>query len=152
MKLAVKNIAICLFMMLASVIHGAEVIPAGPGKRVPAGRGQGHWRTYGVPEGLADNRVRSIIQDRERFLWLGTITGIGMPQEALDTIFDEFQQVEGSEQTQKGTGLGLAISKQYTELLGGSIGVESEVGKGTMFTVQVPILFNPTQQSAKQSS
>ena len=66
-------------------------------------------------------------------------TGIGMPQEALDTIFDEFQQVEGSEQKQKGTGLGLAISKQYTELLGGTILVTSEVGKGTTFTIQLPV-------------
>ena len=47
-------------------------------------------------------------------------TGIGIPKEALDTIFDEFQQVEGSEQKQKGTGLGLAITKQYTELVGGN--------------------------------
>ncbi|MDP6040101.1 MAG: ATP-binding protein, partial [Candidatus Latescibacteria bacterium] len=68
-------------------------------------------------------------------------TGIGMPKEALDTIFDEFQQVEGSEQKQKGTGLGLAITKKYTELLRGTISVESEVGKGTTFTVQVPIRY-----------
>jgi len=56
----------------------------------------------------------------------------------LNTIFDEFQQVEGSEQKQKGTGLGLAITKKYTELLGGTISVENEIGKGTRFTVQFP--------------
>ena len=68
-------------------------------------------------------------------------TGIGIPKEALDTIFDEFQQVEGSEQKQKGTGLGLAITKQYTELVGGTIAVESEVGKGTTFTIQIPVVY-----------
>ena len=68
-------------------------------------------------------------------------TGIGMPKEALSTIFDEFQQVKGSEQKQKGTGLGLAITKQYTELLSGTISVESEVGKGTTFTAQIPIIY-----------
>jgi signal transduction histidine kinase len=64
-----------------------------------------------------------------------------MPKEALDTIFDEFQQVEGSEQKQKGTGLGLAITKKYTELLRGTIKVESEVDKGTTFTVQIPAVY-----------
>ena len=65
-------------------------------------------------------------------------TGAGIPTDAVDTIFEEFQQVEGSEQKQKGTGLGLAISKQYTEFLGGTLSVESEVGRGTTFTVQLP--------------
>ncbi len=67
-----------------------------------------------------------------------------MPEEALETIFDEFQQVKGSEQKHKGTGLGLAITKQYTELLGGTISVESEVGKGTIFTVQIPTVLKET--------
>ena len=62
-----------------------------------------------------------------------------MPKEALDTIFDEFQQVSWSRQKHKGTGLGLAITKRYAELLGGSISVESEAGKGTTFRVQVPM-------------
>ena len=40
---------------------------------------------------------------------------------------------------QQGTGLGLSITKQFAELLGGSIGVQSEVGKGSTFTVRVPV-------------
>jgi len=71
-------------------------------------------------------------------------TGVGMPKESLETIFDEFQQVDGSEQVQKGTGLGLAIAKKYAELLEGTIFVDSEVGKGTTFTVQIPVIYKET--------
>jgi signal transduction histidine kinase len=68
-------------------------------------------------------------------------TGVGMPQESLATIFDEFQQVKGSTPGSKGTGLGLAIVKQYTELLGGRVSVESEVGRGTTFTLRMPMVY-----------
>ncbi len=66
-------------------------------------------------------------------------TGKGIPADELPTIFDEYRQAEGSESSvQKGTGLGLSITKKFAELLGGSISVESEVGKGSTFTVRVP--------------
>ena len=67
-------------------------------------------------------------------------TGKGIPPDELPTIFDEYRQAEGSESAvQKGTGLGLSITKKFAELLGGTIGVESEVGKGSTFTVRVPV-------------
>ena len=66
-------------------------------------------------------------------------TGKGIPQDELLTIFDEYRQVKGSDREHKGTGLGLSITKQFAELLGGSIGVESKVGKGSTFTVRIPM-------------
>ncbi len=67
-------------------------------------------------------------------------TGIGMKKEALDHIFEEFRQAEKSTASQYGgTGLGLAIVKKLANLLGGDISVESEVGKGSKFTVTIPI-------------
>ena len=67
--------------------------------------------------------------------------GSGIPADALDTIFEEFQQVKGSDPQHKGTGLGLPITKGFAELLGGSISVQSEVGKGSTFTVRVPVVY-----------
>lgn len=61
-------------------------------------------------------------------------TGIGIPAEKLPHIFDRFYQVEGNTTTKyAGTGLGLSITQQMITLQGGSITVESEVGKGTTF-------------------
>jgi len=67
-------------------------------------------------------------------------TGIGIPKESLATIFDMFRQVNGSQnQSSGGVGLGLHIVKTFTEMLGGKIDVESEVGKGSTFTVTIPL-------------
>lgn len=66
-------------------------------------------------------------------------TGIGIPEDQLEAIFEAFQQVEG-QSTRKygGTGLGLAICKRLTELMGGTISVRSVVGSGSVFTVVLP--------------
>jgi signal transduction histidine kinase/HAMP domain-containing protein len=67
-------------------------------------------------------------------------TGIGMKKEALDHIFEEFQQAEKTTASKYGgTGLGLAIVKKFVNLMGGDIGVDSEVGKGSKFTITIPI-------------
>ena len=66
-------------------------------------------------------------------------SGIGIAKENLTQIFERFHQVEGSSvDSRKGTGLGLPISKGFVELMGGSIWVESEVGKGSCFGVTLP--------------
>ncbi len=63
-------------------------------------------------------------------------TGIGIPEDHLDLIFEEFHQVNGDHQEKiAGTGLGLPLSKRLAELLGGSLSVESELGKGSTFTL-----------------
>jgi signal transduction histidine kinase len=71
-------------------------------------------------------------------------SGIGMNQEALKYIFDEFRQADMSS-TRKygGTGLGLAIVKKYINLMGGDIVVESEQGKGSKFTITMPMELKP---------
>jgi signal transduction histidine kinase len=67
-------------------------------------------------------------------------TGIGMKKEALDYIFEEFRQADmSSTRRYGGTGLGLAIAKKFVNLMGGDIAVESEAGKGSKFTLTLPI-------------
>lgn len=68
-------------------------------------------------------------------------TGSGIPKAFQARIFDPFEQVDGSvTRTHSGTGLGLAIVKQLTTLMGGQVSLDSEVGQGSTFTVQLPII------------
>ncbi|WP_190809167.1 tetratricopeptide repeat protein [Flagellimonas sp. S3867] len=69
-----------------------------------------------------------------------TDTGIGIPEDKLDTIFNSFEQADGSTQREYGgTGLGLSVTKQLVELHGGSIDVSTEEGKGSIFTFTLPL-------------
>ncbi len=88
-------------------------------------------RVTGVPDPVSQScAIHVAIED----------TGIGIPASKINHIFGEFNQVEDEQNRQfEGTGLGLAISQRLIELMGGSVWVESEEGKGSCFGFRVPM-------------
>ena len=97
----------------------ARLAPAGGGNAAPRGRGA---------------RIEIRVAD----------TGIGIPPEEQDRIFQEFQQVAEVEGVAQGTGLGLALAKRLVELHGGTIGVQSTPGRGSTFTFTLPVREEPS--------
>jgi signal transduction histidine kinase/DNA-binding NarL/FixJ family response regulator len=74
-------------------------------------------------------RVRFTVKD----------TGIGIPAEKLEAVFNAFEQVGGRDRNNEGTGLGLAISQQIIQMMGGKITVQSTVGQGSTFEFELNI-------------
>jgi DNA-binding response OmpR family regulator len=66
-------------------------------------------------------------------------TGIGIPVDQLDKIFTRFFQVDTTGQVEKGTGIGLSLVAEFVKLHGGEINVQSEIGKGSCFTLKLPV-------------
>lgn len=84
-----------------------------------------------APDTQGDTGVHLMFQVRD--------TGIGIPKDKLESIFQSFKQVDSSRQVEcKGSGLGLSISNRLVALMGGEITVESQEGKGSVFSFQLP--------------
>ena len=66
-------------------------------------------------------------------------TGMGISETELNKLFEAFSQTESGKESQEGTGLGLVISRQFVQLMGGDITVESELGKGTTFKFSIEV-------------
>ena len=84
-------------------------------------------------------RVTAALEDGGWIAFRVADTGIGIAPEDQERIFEEFVQIESEMQSQvKGTGLGLPLSRRLTELLGGTLSVESTPGAGSTFTARIP--------------
>ena len=80
-------------------------------------------------------------------------TGIGIPKDRQEAIFEAFTQADGTTTRRfGGTGLGLTITRKLIELLGGKLSLHSEVGRGTVFTLRIPAHRIPVYSSSTTSS
>ena len=88
-------------------------------------------------------RVKAYHQPQQIYISVAD-TGIGISQEQQVAIFDPFRQADsGTTRKFQGSGLGLSITRQLCELMGGKIRVESELGVGSKFIVELPLPINP---------
>jgi signal transduction histidine kinase len=85
-------------------------------------------------------KIQAAICDSDRFKLAVQDTGIGIKTDNLCRLFKEFEQLEaGTTHRFEGTGLGLALTRKIVEMQGGEIGVESVLGKGSTFTIVLPL-------------
>ena len=78
-------------------------------------------------------------------------TGSGIPSEKLKQIFTPFERLGAEKSEVEGTGLGLALSSHLIELMGGTIGVESQVGKGSTFWIELAVIDTPVDYMIRKS-
>ncbi len=76
-------------------------------------------------------------------------TGKGISEKELSKLFEAFSQTESGKESQEGTGLGLVISRQFVQLMGGDITVESELNKGTTFDFSIEVKLGKETQEIK---
>jgi signal transduction histidine kinase len=88
-----------------------------------------------------EGRVEIAVEAENGLLkWRVSDTGIGIPPDKIETLFSEFRQTDATIASEYGgTGLGLSITKKFVEMHGGRIWVESEPGKGSTFTLEIPL-------------
>jgi signal transduction histidine kinase len=145
--------------LIADVVKTIEPLAAKNGNRVTV-RCDAAIRTLQADQMRLRQALLNLLSNANKFTDHGTITidtrqrkekgrdwvtiavadtGIGMTAEQIGKLFQEFSQADAST-TRKygGTGLGLAISKRFCQMMGGDITVESEPGKGSVFTVRLP--------------
>ncbi|MGA9119059.1 MAG: hybrid sensor histidine kinase/response regulator transcription factor, partial [Bacteroidota bacterium] len=96
--------------------------------------------TVGLNRSVASSSRQGREGDEEKLVISVSDTGIGIPPDEVEKVFDRFYQVDASQTREhEGSGLGLALVKELVELHHGTIEVQSEVGKGTTFTVRLPM-------------
>jgi two-component system sensor histidine kinase ChiS len=112
----------------------------------------GHLPPPSLREGELKSRLQSFLHNSQIEIAIAD-TGIGIPSDKLDRIFESFEQADGSTaRIYGGTGLGLAVTKQLVELHGGKITVSSVVGEGSRFSFTLPVAQEQHQPISRADS
>jgi urea ABC transporter urea binding protein len=98
----------------------------------------------------SDETVKDYDLEEQRIQFEIEDTGFGIAPEEIDKLFEAFVQTESGQKSQEGTGLGLPISQQFVQLMQGKITVDSTLGKGTTFKVEIPITLAPADEIETQ--
>ncbi len=98
--------------------------------------------------------VLSLSETHTSILFQVMDTGVGIAKENLTKLFEAFEQVGDQQKQSEGTGLGLAISQQIVQLMGGTLQVKSELGKGSefFFTIELPLATDWAEQQGHSNS
>ena len=81
-----------------------------------------------------------------------TDTGYGLAPEQLSQLFQPFNRLGQEANTEQGTGIGLVVAKRLVERMAGTIGVESSVGQGSVFWIELPLTMHPTQSNVSSET
>jgi len=91
---------------------------------------------------VGEVRISARMLDADNVEFAVTDTGIGIAAEHIPNLFADFVQLDVRLQKRlRGSGLGLSLARKFAQLLGGRVGVESELGKGSRFWVTLPVKF-----------
>ena len=94
-------------------------------------------RVASVIEKEQDSKLDELLMKNYRLCFEVEDTGCGIAAEELERLFEAFVQTTSGKESKEGTGLGLTISRKFVEMMGGEIGVSSQVGKGTTFKFEI---------------
>jgi len=110
--------------------------------KVEAGRISISPEWFDMVDLFGEVRVTAKVQAADRVEFAVTDTGIGIAAEHLPALFSDFVQIDTRIQKRlRGTGLGLSLAKKFAELLGGTVSVESALGKRSKFSVFIPLRY-----------
>jgi len=157
-KLTIEKIDFDMFSVIDNIIHLVEVKAEEKGLELIVSYGKDVGKNFHGDSLRISQILTNLLSNAVKFTEKGDVsiyiskitlnryrfevrdTGIGLTQEQVNKLFKSFSQADGST-TRKygGTGLGLTISKQLTELMGGKIWVESEVGTGSTFIFEIDL-------------
>ncbi|NJR60623.1 MAG: response regulator [Cyanobacteria bacterium CRU_2_1] len=112
----------------------------GEGEKGRGGEGENSQSEWVAPNFSSPHSLSPLLPHPNWITFRVTDTGIGMSPEQIDRVFQAFTQADVST-TRKygGTGLGLAIAQRFCHMMGGDISVESETGRGSVFTMRIPV-------------